>query len=149
MVNTVYAGARILSFDDVHLAMPHVFSFPPHQLASIAQHGLPITHLSFMPGRATSAALSVDRRGRMVHHSFSGSSIMAMLRPSVTSRVVVDGTLGQVRMGPQPVCACMCLYVPVYMRAHTHMLAGTAFCRCPASLRQMNGHLAVIDMPGC
>lgn len=79
----------------VHLATP----LPCLQLASIAQHGLPIVHLSFLPGRGTSTALSVDRRGRLALHTLTASALPGMaglMRPSVSSRVLLDGTMGQV-----------------------------------------------------
>ena len=47
------------------------FSPPPQRLYAVGQHSLPITHVSFFPGRGTSSAISVDRRGRVVSHSFS------------------------------------------------------------------------------
>lgn len=60
--------------------------------ADAAQHGLPVTHVSFFPGKATSLLLSADRRGRMVLHSFSN----LLLRTSVSSKVLVEGQYGAV-----------------------------------------------------
>ncbi len=40
-------------------------------LIAAGQHSLPVTHVSFFPARGTSAALSVDRRGRVVTHTLS------------------------------------------------------------------------------
>ena len=42
-----------------------------HNAYTVGQHSLPITHVSFFPGRGASSAISVDRRGRVVSHSFS------------------------------------------------------------------------------
>ncbi len=59
---------------------------------STAQHGLAVTHVSFFPGRSTNAVVSIDRRGRMVLHSFSS----LLLRTNVSSRVLIDGQYGAI-----------------------------------------------------
>ncbi|GAX83579.1 hypothetical protein CEUSTIGMA_g11004.t1 [Chlamydomonas eustigma] len=56
------------------------------------QHSLPVIHVSFFPGRTTTCAISVDRRGRMVSHSFS----TMLMRTGVSSRPLLDGSLGTI-----------------------------------------------------
>ncbi|GFR42943.1 hypothetical protein Agub_g3819, partial [Astrephomene gubernaculifera] len=64
---------------------------PPRLVALVAgQHGLPVTHVSFFPGRGASHVLSADRRGRLLLHSFTH----IVLKTAVASRVVMDGSLG-------------------------------------------------------
>lgn len=65
---------------------------PARQLCSCTHHGLPITHVSFLPGRGTSQALAVDRRGRVVLLAFSNM----LLKTVVTGRVLLDGGWGQI-----------------------------------------------------
>ncbi len=48
--------------------------------------------MSFFPGRGVAAALSADRRGRLLLHSFSS----LLLKTAVASRLVLDGSLGAI-----------------------------------------------------
>ena len=53
------------------LCLPSHLLLSSHNAYTVGQHCLPVTHVSFFPGRGTSSAISVDRRGRVVSHSFS------------------------------------------------------------------------------
>ncbi|GIM15059.1 hypothetical protein Vretimale_17920 [Volvox reticuliferus] len=66
---------------------------PPKQVAVIAgQHDLPVVHVSFFPGRGASMALSVDRRGNLLLHTFTH----IVLKTAVASRVVLGGNMGSI-----------------------------------------------------
>ncbi len=66
---------------------------PPRQLALITgQHHLPVVHVSFFPGRGATMALTVDRRGRLLLHTFTS----ILLKTAVASRLVLDGNLGTI-----------------------------------------------------
>ncbi|KIZ03017.1 hypothetical protein MNEG_4945 [Monoraphidium neglectum] len=67
------------------------------QVATIAQHGAPISSVSFFPGKGTSQLLTADRRGRAVLHTFSSM----LLRTSTSSRTDGGGTA---RVGEGTVC---------------------------------------------
>ncbi|KAJ9506634.1 hypothetical protein QJQ45_018298, partial [Haematococcus lacustris] len=56
------------------------------------QHNLPVTHLSFLPGRATQQLLTCDKRGRLVAHSLNTN--LLLLRTSTASKPLLDGGLG-------------------------------------------------------
>lgn len=65
-----------------------LLAFSPSSFS--AQHGAPISSVSFLPGKGTSQLLTADRRGRAVLHTFSSM----LLRTSTASRVVLDGQYG-------------------------------------------------------
>lgn len=61
-------------------------------VCAVGQHGLPITHASFFPGRSTSLAVTVDRRGRVVSHVLANN--LLLMRTTVASKPALDGSLG-------------------------------------------------------
>ncbi|GLI64518.1 hypothetical protein VaNZ11_007787 [Volvox africanus] len=66
---------------------------PPKQVAVISgQHDLPVVQVSFFPGRGASMALSADRRGNLLLHTFTH----IVLKTAVASRVVLGGNMGSI-----------------------------------------------------
>ncbi len=74
-----------------------VSRLPPQQVHVLGpcaggQHGLPVTHASFLPGRGVAHAVTSDRRGRLVSHTLAHN--LLMMRTTAASRPLLDGSLG-------------------------------------------------------